>query len=113
MAQIKKNIRRHERSAVDCPIKLTWTDSKGDHQYTNGRCVGISRSGMELALSDPVEARAHVSFKIVDLDFHGSGTVRYCIRRALKYRAGIEFIGGLTWTPPDEQATGTPAPAKQ
>lgn len=91
--------RRHPRVPVSGRATVAWTDSSGLNRAVTGRYTNASRSGVALELRDPLPDRAYVSFKCDGIKLSGSGAVRYCSRRNMGWRVGVEFSGGLSWQP--------------
>jgi hypothetical protein len=84
------NMRRHERVAASHKLLLSWIDAQGVHRVVRGKCVDISASGMKVESPEPIEVRSTVSIR-GDGPLAGSGSVRYCIHKGLKYWIGVEF----------------------
>ena len=64
-----------------------------------GRCIDISERGLGVTLADAIPLRSYVQFRIDEINFEGSGSVRYVGRKGLKQYVGLEFSGSLRWPP--------------
>lgn len=94
--------RSRDRFPVAAKVHISWTNDQGAACFTTGQIVDISQSGAKLELNDRVPVRTFVTFQSQELGLHGTASVRYCITHKLKYRAGVEFSGGLRWDQPPE-----------
>lgn len=63
----------------------------------NGHIVDVSEDGMRIEVQSRVEERTYASFRADGLQLHGSGSVRRCVPKGLKYYIGVEFLGSLRW----------------
>ncbi len=98
MAQ-KGDIRRHGRTARTDRVELTWKDQQGHPHTARGLVVDVSEAGMRVEIPSPLEKQSYVSVRSDTLGIHGTASVRNCSRKGLKYVAGLEFSGGLSWKP--------------
>jgi hypothetical protein len=85
------NMRRHERVPASHKLVLSWIDADGTHKVVRGKCLDISTSGMKIESPEPIEVRSNVSFRGDTPSLSGSGSVRYCVHKGLKYWIGVEF----------------------
>ncbi len=105
--ETREKRRRSPRYPASAAIRLAWTSNFD--KYAMGVCVDVSRTGVQLLISDPIPVRTRVCFKSDSLALSGSGTVRHYKRQNGKYVVGLEFAGGLKWI----GDTATPAGRRQ
>ena len=91
--------RRHDRTALDAAVQLSWTDRNGHETFANARLVDISESGMRVLMPEHLAEQTYVSFRAYQLNLQGTASVRRCRRQGTKYLVGLEFSGGLKWKP--------------
>lgn len=92
---MKSDLRRHQRRPARDKVLLSWTDNQGTHRLVKGRCINLSRSGFQIETTDSVDLRTYVSFRADRPPLSGSGSVRYCQRKGLRFLVGVEFSGFL------------------
>jgi len=90
-------VRKGARSSLDARISLSWEDSQGVPRFSRGRCVDISERGLGVLLDVEVPLRSYVNFRIEELGFAGTGSVRSVRYKGLQYLVGLEFAGTLLW----------------
>lgn len=90
-------LRRHKRSPLDAAVRLSWQDEQGVQRVVKGRCADISEHGIGILLNENVPLRSYLQFRIDELRFSGSGSVRSVSRKGVKYLIGVEFAGTLRW----------------
>jgi len=95
-------LRRHMRKAKSSPIQIVWKDRAGIDRFVNGRTLDISLSGVRVEVPEPVDRQTYVTMRCSALELHGTASVRTCTRKGMKYVLGLEFSGGLGWTPKTE-----------
>jgi hypothetical protein len=95
----KGELRRHGRTAESTPVQLIWKDRQGVDRFMNGRTIDVSESGIRVELPEPIEKQTYVTLQSVRLGVHGSASVKSCVRKGMKYVAGLEFSAGLKWKP--------------
>lgn len=91
-------MRRSPRLPLGARVRVTWQDERGDPKVANGRCSDISETGLGVELDEPIPLRSYVQFRIKDIKFEGSGSVRYLGWCRMKRHVGLEFSGTLRWT---------------
>jgi PilZ domain len=77
-------------------VAVKWTDSEGSAQDCLANLEDISTSGACLQSERPISVKTRV--RIAYGGGHLSGTVRYCVYRAVGYFLGIQFDPGTRWT---------------
>jgi hypothetical protein len=87
----KGELRRHTRLPASHKLVVSWVDGQGLHKVVRALCVDISESGMRVESTVPIEAGSAITFRDDQLVLSGSGSVRYCFRREMKYQVGVEF----------------------
>ena len=90
--------RVHGRFKIRCPITLSWNDTKGCTWTVRARGVDMSTVGARVESPEPVAPGSFTYLRAQDLKLMGSALVRYCVRRGLNYRIGLEFRSPLTRT---------------
>ena len=85
------NTRKEDRYALNCPVQLSWRVATGETRAARGTCVDVSTRGACIECSEPVEARSNLYLKASSYGMMGNASVRYCVRRGLKYHIGLEF----------------------
>jgi hypothetical protein len=101
-------MRRQNRTEVSVPVQVMWKDRLGNDKFTTAQSIDICQSGMRLQAPEQIPERSYVTLKSEKLGLHGSASIRSCSRKGTRYLVGIEFSGGMSWTPPPEK---TKAPA--
>jgi PilZ domain-containing protein len=96
--QAKKESRVHGRFKIKCPIKLSWHDPAGKTFSVKARGVDMSTVGARVESPEPLVPGSFTYLQVPDLKLMGSALVRYCIKRGLGYRIGLEFRSPLTKT---------------
>src|SRR6266852_5242276 len=95
----KGNLRRHHRTQARSVVQLVWKDHLGNEKYTKARTLDISQSGMRVEVPEQIPKRSYVTFRAAELSLHGTGSVRTCHGKGLKYVIGVEFSAGMKWKP--------------
>jgi hypothetical protein len=83
---------REERYEVDFTVFLSWQVNDAVHRVT-ARCVNLSPSGAKLETRDRLEVRASVLVHSEQFGRMGMASIRYCVRKGMKYEVGLEFGG--------------------
>jgi len=94
----RKESRIHGRFKIRCPITLSWQDGKGYTWTVKARGVDMSTVGARVESPEPLEPGSFTYLQARELRLMGSAMVRYCVRRGLNYRIGLEFRSPLTKT---------------
>lgn len=94
------DLRRHPRSDVSSPARISWQDRGGTDRFVNGRALNVSASGMRVEVADSIDKQTYVTVQCSALGLHGRASVRSCTRKGTKYILGLEFSAGLQWKPP-------------
>jgi len=92
---VSRDLRRHDRLAVNYKVEMVWLNEHGETCFARCMCKDISVSGMRLESPEPVPVRTYVNFHISRLEFRGTGSVRSCVHKGMKYHLGVEFGGSL------------------
>ena len=100
----KGNLRRHHRKPKTAVVQLMWKDRFGNDKFANARTLDISESGMRVEMPEPLVERSYVVLRAESVGLRGQASVRSCSRTGSKYTIGLEFSGGLKWTPPKSAA---------
>src|SRR5450631_1034680 len=97
----RKDLRRHERYAVDSGImQVSSLDVTGTMKMARTRAVNISEGGMAVELPEGAMPLSLVRFQSDRFKIRGQGVVRHCRRVGARFIAGLEFTEGLRWRPP-------------
>ena len=99
-----RNSRRHERTPAPATIRIGWQDRSGNDKFDITRSFDISESGLRFEVQYPLPPRSDVTVQAEKIGLQARATVRYCIRKGLKYAVGVEFAGGYRWRPRSENA---------
>jgi PilZ domain len=81
---------REQRHQVDFPVFLSWQVNDAIHRVT-ARCVNLSPSGAKLETKDRLESRAMVLVHSERFGRMGMASIRYCVRKTMKYEVGLQF----------------------
>ena len=112
----KGKLRRHPRSEARSIVQLIWKDQLGNDKYTKARTLDVSESGMRVEVPERIPERSYITFRADDLSLHGTGSVRSCQAKGLKFIVGLEFSTGMKWkpkTPESEPAETTETPGDE
>ena len=94
---MSRSLRRHDRSATQAQIFVSWTGPDGIPRLSRGKCIDVSESGLLIECLDPIPARIYVFVRSEALRLEGSASVRHCVRHGTRHRIGLEFSGGLKY----------------
>jgi PilZ domain len=105
----KGRLRRHHRIETRSIVQLVWKDQLGNEKYTKARALDVSESGMRVEVPERIPERSYITFRADELSLHGTGSVRSCQGKGLKYIVGLEFSTGMKWkpTPPKSEPAET------
>jgi hypothetical protein len=95
----KGKLRRHQRIDSRSIVQLIWKDQLGNEKYTKARTLDVSESGMRVEVPERIPERSYITFRADELSLHGTGSVRSCQGKGLKYIVGLEFSTGMKWKP--------------
>jgi hypothetical protein len=87
----RSELRRHTRHPASHKLLLSFIDKSQVNRIVRAKCVDISDSGMQIESAEPIEVRTYISFRDEKSASSGSGSVRYCFRKGVNYRIGVEF----------------------
>lgn len=96
---MSKALRRQDRIPCRTKIRVFWEENDRRTIDRHGMTTDISTSGLALELDQEMSPRTYVHFEIPVMKFRGVGSIRFVSRQGLKFAAGLEFAGGLTWDP--------------
>ena len=105
MSYVTERLRRQTRVPLNARVKLLWTGDNGEPCFCVATAVNISESGLRLESNHAVPLRSYVNFQVEGTDVKGSASVRSCQHQGMKFCIGLEFTGGLRWTPDSGAAT--------
>ena len=92
----KADSRFHGRFKIKNRVTLSGEDESGKTWTIHGRGVDMSRLGARIETADPIAPGSFVFIQVRELSLMGGAVVRYCMRRGLKYKIGLEFRNPLT-----------------
>jgi hypothetical protein len=92
----KPDSRFHGRFKIKNRVTLSGEDEAGKTWTMHGRGVDMSRLGARIETGDPIAPGSFVFIQVRELSLMGGAVVRYCVRRGLKYKIGLEFRNPLT-----------------
>jgi hypothetical protein len=87
--------RPEDRHRVDFQVFLSWNSKTGGVVRVSGRCVDLSPSGAKLETIDHLEIRSNILVDCKELGRMGMASIRYCIRKGMKYEVGLHFSSAL------------------
>jgi hypothetical protein len=87
--------RPEDRDSVDFPVFLSWNSKTGGVARVSGRCVDLSSSGAKLETIDQLEIRGNILVDCKELGRMGMASIRYCVRKGMKYEVGLHFNSAL------------------
>lgn len=90
--------RVYGRFKIRCPITLSWHDPNGYTWTVRARGVDMSTVGARVESPEPLSPGSFTYLRAEELKLMGSAVVRYCIRKGLSYRIGLEFRSPLVKT---------------
>ena len=98
-------------------VRLSWTDAAQRVHTMLSFCFDISVSGLQTELLQRLEPGTLVHIRDVRHRLLGTACVRGCATRGSKYRIGLEFCGGMKWSPEPQPAepvrADVPSPLRQ
>jgi cytochrome c peroxidase len=103
----KGNLRRHNRTQARSIVQIVWKDHLGNEKYTKARTLDVSQSGMRVEVPERIPERSYVTFRSDELSLQGTGSVRTCHGKGIKFVVGVEFSAGMKWQPKSEPAEST------
>ena len=92
----KADSRFHGRFKITNRVTLSGEDGAGKTWTIQGRGVDMSRLGARIETGDPVAPGSFVFIQVQELSLMGGAVVKYCVRRGLKCKIGLEFRNPLT-----------------
>jgi len=95
-AEAKADCRFHGRFKINNRVTLSGEDVTGKTWTIHGRGVDMSRLGARIETADPIAPGSFVFIQVQKLSLMGGAIVKYCVRRGLKYKIGLEFGNPLT-----------------
>jgi len=93
---IKADSRFHGRFKITNRVMLSGEEPGGRTWTVQGRGVDMSRLGARIETGKPIAPGSFVFIQIQELSLMGGAIVKYCVRRGLKYKIGLEFQNPLT-----------------
>lgn len=79
-----------------------WRDAGGQQKFVQAKAVDICELGLRLEMPEPLPRQAYLTLGSEKLGLRGNASVRHCMRvRGSRFGVGVEFTGGLRWTPQD------------
>ena len=92
----KTDSRFHGRFKITNRVTLSGEDGAGKTWTIHGRGMDMSRLGARVETGNPIAPGSFVFIQVQDLSLMGGAVVKYCVRRGLKYKIGLEFRNPLT-----------------
>ncbi len=86
-----KEARKHPRRQVDCGLSISWRDEDGITRFMRARGVDWSESGARIEAEEPIDVQTLVHLRADEYGLAGSGAVKHCNRRGVKYVIGLEL----------------------
>jgi curved DNA-binding protein len=83
--------RRKQRELFHCLLELSWKDSADVARTLSVHAIDLSKSGIRVESTEPIEPRTEVYVRAERYGVTGSTFVRHCNRRGSKYVLGLEF----------------------
>jgi hypothetical protein len=94
--RVKADSRFHGRFKITNHVTLSGEDEAGKKWTIQGRGGDMSRLGARIETGDPIAPGSFVFIQVQNLSLMGGAIVKYCVRRGLKYKIGLEFRNPLT-----------------
>lgn len=88
---IRKDVRRDERIPCTLPVRIVWTDERGEDRYMRGKCRDISPDGLRIETGDSIPAQSYINLRVEKVDVAGSARVRYVRRSGTGNVIGLEL----------------------
>jgi hypothetical protein len=95
----KTNRRRRDRTERSILVRVSWRDGNGLERCANALSLDVSELGIRIESREPIAERSYVTLDAEGLALHGTATVRNCTGKGPKFQVGLEFSGGMRWTP--------------
>jgi hypothetical protein len=96
----RHDLRRQERRPCGHDVTVIWRDATGDSKFAIAKAVDICETGIRIQMPEAPPLHTYVTIRAKKLGLLGDASVRYCLRTtASKFAVGVEFSGGLRWTP--------------
>lgn len=92
--------RPEDRYQVDFHVFLSWQAKNGGIHRVPGRCVDLSSSGAKLETRDRLEVRASILVHSEQFGRMGTASIRYCVRKGMKYEVGLQFSSAVVLSDP-------------
>lgn len=107
-----KNRRRHDRHPLTGPVDVSWTPADGGAGpvFLRGKMCDLSDSGIRIDLPQPLPPRTVFQFRLARIALNGSGVVRHCSPKGLRYVVGAEFTAGILAAPGSVTGPADPPP---
>ena len=95
-AEPTANMRASERRPFQGTVYVSWQDPSGEMKTVRAKCVDISDCGARIECQIPIDIRTNVYLQAPGRGLMGNATVRYCLRRGVKYMIGLMFSSVLS-----------------
>lgn len=91
--------RRSQRIEVNEPGSISWQTESGDSMTDKIVLTNLADNGAMIEMSRKLPMRQTVLIKVPAWEIDGSGSVRYCRQKGLKYRIGLELFHSIAAKP--------------
>jgi hypothetical protein len=92
--------RPEDRHSVDFSVFLSFQAADGTGRRVTGRCVDLSASGAKLETKDQLKIRTNILLQSAQFGRMGLASIRYCVRRGMKYEVGLQFVTPFSLSDP-------------
>jgi hypothetical protein len=92
-----EKLRRYNRTPLSTAVRLSWEDGKGHLLEVRGKGIDRSPGGLSMEASGSVPVRTLVHVQVEQHGRVGSGYVRHCGRKGVRYHIGVEFTQAAHW----------------
>jgi len=96
---VDRDRRQYPRFTCAYPVRISLTNFS-EHTIS-GECLEICCNGLRIQTQQAIPAEIEVSLRAMSLGLAGKGLVKYCRGEMGKFVVGLEFLNGLTWSPPE------------
>jgi len=87
--------RRHLRIPYGGPVRLSWEDQRGELNFAAGKCLDISKAGLQIEIPVPIPRGTYITFRADRINVSGTASVRNVTNKGSRYIVGLELNAPL------------------
>ena len=87
--------RRHTRIPYSGPVRLSWEDQRGELNFAAGKCLDISKAGLQIEVPVPIPRGTYLTFRADRINVSGTASVRNTLTKGSRYILGLELNAPL------------------